>query len=106
MAEEPIVALSAKTYDGFVAEVKDCIILVHKTLCPHCTIMGTVLAKLKAQQPDIAMASVDSEREPELVARLEAERVPTLCILRDGAVKARRQGILNPREVAALYQNA
>ena len=106
MGEEIFVELTPETYDAFVTDAQDCIVLAHKKLCPHCKIMGTVLAKLKGQQPGLSIGAVDSELHPELLARLEVERVPTLCVIKGGEVKKRQSGILNPKEVAALYQNA
>lgn len=106
MAEETFVALTTETYETFVNDAGNCIILVHKQLCPHCKIMGTVLTKLKAQQQELSIGTVDSEQYPDLVARLAVERVPTLCFIKEGEVKKRQAGILNPKEVAALYQSA
>lgn len=106
MAEEIFEALSSENYDAFVADAKDCIILVHKKLCPHCKIMRTVLTKLKEQHEELSIGAIDSELYPNLLARLNIERVPTLCIIKDGELKKKQAGILNPKEVASLYQNA
>ena len=73
----------------------DGIVLFHKKLCPHCKVMRTVLGKATAERPDIQLASVDSEEQPDLMARCSVERVPTLIVCRNGAVAARKSGVMN-----------
>ena len=68
--------------------------------------LGTVLGKATAERPDIQLASVDSEEQPDLMARCSVERVPTLIVCRNGAVAARKSGIMNPRELLAFYESA
>ena len=62
--------------------------------------------KATAERPDIQLASVDSEEQPDLMARCSVERVPTLIVCRNGAVAARKSGIMNPRELLAFYESA
>ena len=40
------------------------------------------------------------------MARCSVERVPTLIVCRNGAVAARKSGIMNPRELRAFYESA
>lgn len=82
------------------------LILFHKKLCPHCKVMHTVVGKVTAQDPDIIVATVDSEEHPELLRKAGVERVPTLCVVKNGAIRAKNTGILNPRETLTLIYNA
>lgn len=82
------------------------LILFHKKLCPHCKVMHTVVGKVIAQDPDIVVATVDSEEHPELLKKVGVERVPTLCVVKNGAICAKNTGILNPRETLTLIYNA
>lgn len=98
MPVETFEQLTSATFDSWIAEHTG-VIIFHKKLCPHCKIMGTVLDKVNANMP-IAIASVDSEDEPELRARVGADRVPTLCAVKNGAIHATFTGIMNPNETA------
>ena len=82
------------------------LILFHKKLCPHCKVMGTVVSKVATQDPDILVATVDSEEQPEIMQHAGVERVPTLCVVKNGSICARNVGILNPRETLALIYKA
>lgn len=105
MSAENLPVLTSDTFEAYIAE-HDGIILFHKKLCPHCKVLGTVLDKVAAQMPNIAMASVDSEDEPALMTQVGAERVPTVAAVKGGKVKAIKTGVMNPREMIAFYQGA
>lgn len=96
--------LTKQTFAAYVAQ-HDGIVLFHKKLCPHCAIMATVLEKVRGHIP-LALAEVDSEEEPELMAEIGAERVPTLCAVRGGRIRAMFTGVRNPRETRQWYENA
>ena len=104
MPIESFPILTKETFDTYTNS-HDGIVIFHKKICPHCKIMGTVLDKMNAIAP-AAVASVDFEEEPELKARMNVERVPTLFAIKGGEVRARFVGIMNPRETAAWYQKA
>ena len=104
MSVENLTALDAASYNEFINNSEG-IIIFHKKLCPHCKIMGTVLEKISAQLP-IALASVDSEEQTDLMAAAGVERVPTLVVVKGGEIKARFTGIMNPKETIAWYRNA
>ena len=95
--------LDSVTFDEWIKS-HDGIVLFHKKLCPNCKVMRTVLGKATAERPDIQLASVDSEEQPDLMARCSVERVPTLIVCRNGAVAARKSGIMNPRELLDPYR--
>ena len=97
--------LDSVTFDEWIKS-HDGIVLFHKKLCPHCKVMRTVLGKATTERPDIQLASVDSEEQPDLMARCSVERVPTLIVCRNGAVAARKSGIMNPRDQLAFYESA
>lgn len=102
MSIEP---LDSASYNHFLATGQG-IVFFHKKNCPHCKVMRTVLEKVQAANPGIVVASVDSEERPDVMAQAGVERVPTLCIVREGKIVARNTGVINPRETLALYNNA
>ena len=65
--------LDSVTFDERGSTSHDGIVLFHKKLCPHCKVMRTVLGKATAERPDIQLASVDSEEQPDLMARCSVE---------------------------------
>lgn len=97
--------LNRDTFTPTVAGLDQGVLICFKKLCPHCKNMEKVLEKFAASRPDVPLFSLDSEEEPELMQSVGAERVPTLCIFRDGRVAAVKAGLMNPREFAAFYDS-
>lgn len=102
---DEFVKLSASDVADWIAG-NDGIVLFHKKLCPHCKVMATVVAKARLADPSLAAASVDTEEQPEALAACGVERVPTILVCKGGAVRARRNGIMNPTELLAFYEGA
>lgn len=102
---EGIENLTVDNVDAFVAN-NNGIIIFHKPLCPHCKIMGTVITKVNAQDSNIKIASIDTVTDTPLMEKFGVERVPTLMVIKDGEVKAKKAGIMNPKETLAFYHAA
>ena len=105
MSQEEFQALTSTNFDEFIRDGSG-IIICHKPQCPHCKIMKTVLGKLATMEPDLGIAAVDSIAEQELLKKMEVERVPTLCVFKDGNIVARHSGVMNPTETLQWYERA
>ena len=95
--------LTQETYKEAIASTGQGILLCSKKLCPHCANMAKVMEKFSAKQPGVTLFKLDSEEQPEVMAALGAERVPTLIIIKGGKVAATKTGLMNPKELAALF---
>ena len=82
------------------------ILLFYKKLCPNCKAMEKMLDKFFAANPEINYLRVDSEESPAAMKSLGVERVPTLCILKDGQVLSKKVGLMNLREMIDFYHSA
>jgi thioredoxin 1 len=82
------------------------ILLFYKKLCPNCKAMEKMLDKFFAANPEINYLRVDSEESPATMKSLGVERVPTLCILKDGQVLSKKVGLMNLREMTDFYHSA
>jgi thioredoxin 1 len=82
------------------------ILLFYKKLCPNCKAMEKMLDKFFAANPEIIYLRIDSEESPAAMKSLGVERVPTLCVLKDGQVLSRKVGLMNLREMTDFYHLA
>lgn len=82
------------------------LVLFFKKLCPNCKALEKMLEKFFAANPGIRYLRIDSEECPEAMKALGVERVPTIVILKNGEVAARKVGLMNPREMTAFYYSA
>ena len=91
-------------YKEAIAATPAGVLIVFKELCPHCKNMEKVMEKFAALQPAAALLGLDIQKNPEAAAALGAERAPTLCVIKNGAVARKKAGLMNPKELLALYQ--
>lgn len=98
--------ITKDNYQETIASIEQGLLLCHKQLCPHCKNMEKVIEKFRGQRPDVSLILLDSEDQPETLAALGAERVPTIMVIKGGKVKALKTGLMNPRELTALFDSA
>src|ERR1700733_15817853 len=66
--------------------------------CGPCKAMAPVYERVAAEmEPNVRFLKVATEREPELAARYGIQAIPTLMVLRKGAVLDRRPGAVDPQ---------
>lgn len=108
MNKEQIMAthITKDNYQSEIASIGQGLILCHKKLCPHCKNMEKVIEKFMGQRAGLTLGLLDSEDEPEALAALGAERVPTIMIIKGGKVVESKTGLMNPKELAALFDKS
>jgi thioredoxin 1 len=96
------------TNDNYSEEISKItgLLLSYKPACPHCKNMKIVIGKFKKKQGPVDYLQLDTEANPEAMKALEIERVPTLFIIKDGQIREKKAGLMNPRELAAMYNKA
>lgn len=94
------------TYGERFASVEGGICIFYKKLCPHCKNMEKVMQKFQAVEPDVALLGIDVEENPAAAVACDAQRVPTLLIIKNGKMAAKKTGLMNPRELQAFYFSA
>jgi len=82
------------------------ILFFYKKLCPNCKAMEKVIQKFLSANADIPYLRIDSEECPEAMKAFGTERVPTIYLLRDGQVVAKKVGLMNLREMIDFCQSA
>lgn len=99
--------ISDVDFEQHLADTVAGIILFHKKLCPHCLNMKKVIDKFSAAYDgEVSVMYIDSEENEKAMQALEVERVPTLLIIKQGKVGGKKTGLMNPRELKALYTSA
>lgn len=82
------------------------LVLFYKSACPHCKNLKMVIQKFVKKQGPLELFQINSEENQQAMTHFEVERVPTILVVKAGEVKARKAGLMNPREMAAFYRQA
>ena len=82
------------------------VLFFYKKLCPNCKAQEKVIEKFLSANPEVQYFRIDSEECPEAMEYFATERVPTIFVLRDGRIMAKKVGLMNLREMNEFYQSA
>ena len=82
------------------------ILVFYKKLCPNCKALEKMIEKFLAVNAHVRYMRIDSEECPEAMKAFGTERVPTLFVLREGQVAAKKVGLMNLREMTEFYESA
>lgn len=96
--------LTDVTYQDRIAATDSGVCIFIKKLCPHCKNMMKVMEKFSVLQPGVSLMSIDIEDNISSAKAFEAERAPTVLVVKDGKVVASKAGLMNPKELLAFYQ--
>jgi len=80
------------------------ILFFFKKKCPNCKALEKVIEKFLLANRYVAYMRIDSEECPEAMKAFGTERVPTIFILRDGQITAKKVGLMNLREMTDFCQ--
>lgn len=100
-----IKTIAASELTACIESAEDAIIFYHKELCPHCKNMEKVLNKFSKKSGLSSIYGVDSNEEPIQMGDYGVERVPSLMFVKNGKVVHVKTGLLNPKELIALYNS-
>lgn len=98
--------LTDATYSEAIAQTEAGVLICFKKNCPHCKNMEKVLEKFASKKAEVSLFNLDSEENPAALAELDAERAPTIFVIKNSAIVARKAGLMNPKEMKAFYAAA
>lgn len=81
------------------------LLLFYKKICPHCKALKKVIEKFSLAMPTATIMQIDSEENPQAMAEFDISRAPTLLIIRNGEIVSKTPGLMNVRQLSALYQS-
>lgn len=103
------IPVSGKSFDSHVKN-DDIPVVVDfwAAWCGPCKAMAPIYEQVAAElEPHLRFRKVDTEREPQLAARYNIQAIPTLMVLRRGAILGRRAGALDAQTLRGwLRQHA
>jgi thioredoxin 1 len=72
--------------------------------CGPCRAFAPIYEKVSAENPDIAFAKIDTDKEQQLAAAFQIRSIPTLMIFRDGVPLFAQPGALPQSDLEELVR--
>jgi thioredoxin-like negative regulator of GroEL len=105
MGSDHVTAVGVHNFEAFVARPGMVVIDCSAQWCPPCRVFEPIFAAAAAAatgRPDLAFASLDTDHEPVLAARLDIRSQPTIVFLRGGAVIYKQVGAMSAAKLDEL----
>lgn len=97
--------LTDSTYAASISASTAGAVLFYKKLCPHCKNMEKVLDKFVLLKPGVELFSMDVEENLEAAQAFDAQRAPTILVVKNGKVTGKKTGLMNPKEMLAFFES-
>ena len=70
--------------------------------CGPCRMVGPIVEEIAAENPDIIVAKVNVDQNPELASEFGVFSIPTMVVLKDGKVSAKSAGARPKAQILQL----
>jgi thioredoxin 1 len=74
--------------------------------CGPCMMLGPVIEELAEEVTDAKICKVNVDEEMDLAQQFKVVSIPTLVVIKDGALAAKDVGVKSKEEVLAFLKNA
>jgi thioredoxin 1 len=101
-----VVTLSSDSFDAVVNDAELMIVDFYADWCGPCRRLAPLFDRAAGRHGDIKFGKVDIEAQPELKDRFAITGVPTLVVMRRGAVVWRQWGAFSNQQLEELIGQA
>ena len=70
--------------------------------CGPCRMVGPILDEIAAERPDIKVAKVNVDEEPELANQFSIMSIPTLLVMENGKIRNKALGARPKEQILAM----
>ena len=97
-----IMHVTATNFAEIKASDKTVLLDFYADWCGPCRMVAPILAEIAEENPDIAVAKVNVDDQPELASEFGVFSIPTLVVLKDGKVAAKSAGARPKAQILAM----
>ena len=96
------------TIDNFEKEIinsdKTVLLDFWATWCGPCMMIAPILHEIAEENPDIKVAKINVDDNPQLAAQFGIISIPTLIVIKDGKAVNKSEGFIQKEQILALMQ--
>ena len=70
--------------------------------CGPCRMVGPVIEEIAKERSDIKVAKINVDEEKELAAQFQIMSIPTLMVVKDGAIASKTMGARPKQQILAM----
>ena len=99
------VVINSENFESIVMKADKTVLLdFFADWCPPCKLLMPVVEEISAENPDITVGKINIDNSPELAEKFGVTTVPTLFVIKNGAVVSSSVGVKPKRAILEMVK--
>jgi thioredoxin 1 len=99
-----VVHANKENFAELRASAKPVLVDFYADWCGPCRMVGPIVEEIAAENPDIVVAKVNVDNNPELASEFGVFSIPTMVVLKDGKVASKSAGARPKAQILAMLE--
>ena len=99
------VIINSENFESIVMKADKTVLLdFYADWCPPCKLLMPVIEEISAENPDILVGKINIDNSPELAEKFGVTTVPSLFVIKNGAVVSSSVGVKPKRAILEMVK--
>ena len=99
------VIINSENFESIVMKADKTVLLdFYADWCPPCKLLMPVIEEISAENPDILVGKINIDNSPELAEKFNVTTVPSLFVIKNGAVVSSSVGVKPKRAILEMVK--
>lgn len=99
------IIINSENFESIVMKADKTVLLdFFADWCPPCKLLMPVVEEISAENPDITVGKINIDNSPELAEKFGVTTVPTLFVIKNGAVVSSSVGVKPKRAILEMVK--
>ncbi len=100
-----IVNITTDNFENEILNIDKTVLLdFWATWCGPCMMISPILNEISEENPDIKVAKINVDENPDLAAKFGIISIPTLFVVKNGKVVNKSEGLMPKEQILALME--
>jgi len=99
-----VININKENFDLILNSDKKVLVDFYADWCGPCRMVSPIVDEISEENPDIMVAKINVDNEPELAMQFGVSTIPTLIVLKDGKIVNQSVGARPKPQILALLE--
>ena len=100
-----VLHINKQNFDSLKTSSKPVLIDFYADWCGPCRMVSPIVEEIAAENPQYLIGKINVDKEPELAQQFKVLSIPTLAVIKNGAVINRSVGARPKTEILAMLES-